>query len=165
MLLFSSQECQTKHWQDDHKSKCKPMNADKLSFGLEANSKKSSGFGRISLVPTRKKLKKVIGYTLWPRNMYASATFSCVAHLQGQVLFSYDEFLNLYDRKDFDFIPCGLMNCGNRYGGVTFFSAPICLLHTCFLSAPHLSSFMCAVALLTWFYNVSHARDHLWPIF
>ena len=78
MLLFSSQECQTKHWQDDHKSKCKPMNADKLSFGFEANSKKSSGFGRISLVPTRKKLKKVIGYTLWPRNMYASAKiFMC----------------------------------------------------------------------------------------
>lgn len=39
------------------------MNADKLSSGIEANSKKSSGFGRISLVPTTKKLKKVIGYT------------------------------------------------------------------------------------------------------
>jgi len=63
-VRYCSQECQTKHWQDDHKSKCKPMNADKLSFGFEANSKKSSGFGRISLVPTRKKLKKVIGYTL-----------------------------------------------------------------------------------------------------
>jgi ubiquitin carboxyl-terminal hydrolase 36/42 len=88
-VRYCSQECQTKHWQDDHKSKCKPMNADKLSFGFEANSKKSSGFGRISLVPTRKKIKK------------------------GQVLFSYDEFLNLYNRKDFDFIPCGLMNCGN----------------------------------------------------
>ncbi|KAG2613399.1 hypothetical protein PVAP13_4KG352400 [Panicum virgatum] len=71
-VRYCSQECQTKHWQDDHKSKCKPMNADKLSFGFEANSKKSSGFGRISLVPTRKKLK-----------------------------------------KDFDFIPCGLLNCGN----------------------------------------------------
>ncbi|RCV22095.1 hypothetical protein SETIT_4G192800v2 [Setaria italica] len=88
-VRYCSQECQTKHWEAGHKSKCKPMNADKLSRGVEANSKKSSGFGRISLVPTSKKIKK------------------------GQLLFSYDEFLKLYNWKDFDYIPCGLMNCGN----------------------------------------------------
>ncbi|KAG0517802.1 hypothetical protein BDA96_09G120600 [Sorghum bicolor] len=33
----------------------------------------------------------------------------------GHVLFPYDEFLKLYNWKDFDFVPCGLiMNCGNR---------------------------------------------------
>ncbi|KAF8658594.1 hypothetical protein HU200_059055 [Digitaria exilis] len=88
-VRYCSQECQTKHWQAGHKFKCKPMNADKLSSGIEANSKKSSGFGRISLVPTTKKLKK------------------------GQLLFPYDEFLKLYNWKEFDFLPCGLMNCGN----------------------------------------------------
>ncbi|CAN6163242.1 unnamed protein product [Urochloa humidicola] len=88
-VRYCSQKCQTKHWEDDHKSKCKPMNADKLSHGVDANSKKSSGFGRISLVSTSKKIKK------------------------GQLLFPYDEFLKLYNWKEFDFKPCGLMNCGN----------------------------------------------------
>jgi hypothetical protein len=37
-----------------------------------------------------------------------------------QVLFPYDEFLKLYNWKDFDFVPCGLMNCGNRYDGIRY---------------------------------------------
>ncbi|TVU08388.1 hypothetical protein EJB05_41792 [Eragrostis curvula] len=90
-VRYCSSECQSKHWQSDHKFKCKQMKlldpADKLSRGGEVNSKKSSGFGRISLVSARKKFNKV--------------------------LFPYDEFLKLYNWKDFDFIPCGLMNCGN----------------------------------------------------
>lgn len=92
-VRYCSQECQTKHWQIDHKFKCKQMKsldlADKLSCGGEANSKKTSGFGRISLVPACKKISK------------------------GQVLFPYDEFLKLYNWKDLDVVPCGLMNCGN----------------------------------------------------
>lgn len=91
-VRYCSQECQTKHWQSDHKFKCKQMKlldpADKLSCGGEANSKKSSGFGHISLV-ARKKIGK------------------------GHVLFPYDEFLKLYNWKDLEFLPCGLMNCGN----------------------------------------------------
>ncbi|XP_066376358.1 LOW QUALITY PROTEIN: ubiquitin carboxyl-terminal hydrolase 19-like [Miscanthus floridulus] len=92
-VRYCSQDCQTKHWQMEHKFKCKQMKsldpADKLSCGVEANSKKSSGFGRISLVPACKKISK------------------------GQVLFPYDEFLKLYNWKDLDVVPCGLMNCGN----------------------------------------------------
>ncbi|KAL6603727.1 hypothetical protein ACP70R_044088 [Stipagrostis hirtigluma subsp. patula] len=91
-VRYCSQECQKKHWQTDHKFKCKQIKlldpADKLSCGGEANNKRSSGFGRISLVPARKKII-------------------------NKVLFPYDEFLELYNWKDFDFLPCGLMNCGN----------------------------------------------------
>ncbi|XP_062229439.1 ubiquitin carboxyl-terminal hydrolase 19-like [Phragmites australis] len=90
-VRYCSQECQTKHWQTDHKFKCKQMKlldpGDKLSSEGDANSKKSTGFGRISLVPARKKLNKVI--------------------------FPYDGFLKLYNWRDLDFLPCGLMNCGN----------------------------------------------------
>jgi ubiquitin carboxyl-terminal hydrolase 36/42 len=116
MLLFSSQECQTKLWEAGHKSKCKPMNADKVSRGVEANSKKSS---RISLVPTCKKIKRVcvilINLEICMHHVSATIIMS-MHHSQGQLLFSYDEFLKLYNWKDFDYIPCGLMNCGNRYG-------------------------------------------------
>lgn len=62
-LFFSSPECQKRHWQINHKFECKQMKsldpADKLSCGGEANNKKSSGFGRISLVPACKKISKV----------------------------------------------------------------------------------------------------------
>lgn len=136
-LFFSSQDCQTKHWQIEHKFKCKQMKsldpADKLSCGGEANSKKSSGFGRISLVPACKKISKV-----YPFNPYksvcvltfqVSATiFVCVPHTQGQVLFPYDEFLKLYNWKDLDVVPCGLMNCGNRYSIIILYII-ICLLY------------------------------------
>lgn len=63
---------------------------DKSPCGVEANSKKSSVFGRISLVPGPRKLNKVI--------------------------FPYDEFLKLYDWSDRNYdasSPCGLVNCGN----------------------------------------------------
>ncbi|KAJ1260174.1 hypothetical protein BS78_10G212400 [Paspalum vaginatum] len=91
-VRYCSEGCQTKHWQSDHKFKCKQMKllfpADKLSCGGEASCKKSSGFGHISLV-ARKKINK------------------------GQVLFPYDEFLKLYNWKDLDVSPRGLVNCGN----------------------------------------------------
>ncbi|KQK16875.1 hypothetical protein BRADI_1g31187v3 [Brachypodium distachyon] len=89
-MRYCSGECQSKHWQSDHKFKCKQMkldSVDKLPCGGEASSKKSSVFGRISLVPGHRKLNKVI--------------------------FPYDEFLKLYNWRDHDFLPCGLVNCGN----------------------------------------------------
>ncbi|KAE8786849.1 Ubiquitin carboxyl-terminal hydrolase 19 [Hordeum vulgare] len=95
-MRYCSGECQSKHWQSDHKFKCKQMklldSADKLPCGVEANSKKSSVYGRISLVPGHRKLNKVI--------------------------YPYDDFLKLYnwkynDWKYGEFLPCGLVNCGN----------------------------------------------------
>jgi len=136
-LFFSSQDCQTKHWQMEHKFKCKQMKsldpADKLSCGVEANSKKSSGFGRISLVPACKKISKVYSFNLYKSvcvlTFQVSATiFVCVPHTQGQVLFPYDEFLKLYNWKDLDVVPCGLMNCGNRYSIIILYII-ICLLY------------------------------------
>ncbi|KAG8075095.1 hypothetical protein GUJ93_ZPchr0006g41480 [Zizania palustris] len=90
-VRYCSQGCQSKHWQSDHKFKCKQMKkmvpADKLSCGSEGNSNKSTGFGPISLLPARRKLTKVI--------------------------FPYDEFLKLCNWRDLDYLPCGLLNCGN----------------------------------------------------
>ncbi|KAL5225059.1 hypothetical protein ABZP36_011698 [Zizania latifolia] len=90
-VRYCSQGCQSKHWQSGHKFKCKQMKkmvpADKLPCGAESNSNKSAGFGPISLVPARRKLNKVI--------------------------FPYDDFLNLCNWRDLDYLPCGLFNCGN----------------------------------------------------
>uniref|UniRef100_A0ACD5ZF94 Uncharacterized protein n=1 Tax=Avena sativa TaxID=4498 RepID=A0ACD5ZF94_AVESA len=93
-MRYCSGECQSKHWQSDHRFKCKQMKlldtVDKSPCGVEANSKKSSVFGRISLVPGHRKLNKVI--------------------------FPYDEFLELYDWNDRNYdssLPRGLVNCGN----------------------------------------------------
>uniref|UniRef100_J3MGF1 USP domain-containing protein n=3 Tax=Oryza brachyantha TaxID=4533 RepID=J3MGF1_ORYBR len=90
-VRYCSQGCQSKHWQSGHKFKCKQMKksspADKLSSGDEEDRNKSSVFGPISLVPIRRKLNKVI--------------------------FPYDEFLKLCNWRDLDYLPCGLLNCGN----------------------------------------------------
>ncbi|KAG8095071.1 hypothetical protein GUJ93_ZPchr0012g21088 [Zizania palustris] len=90
-VRYCSQGCQSKHWQSGHKFKCKQMKnmvpADRLSSGAESNRNKSAGFGPISLVPARRKLNKVI--------------------------FPYDDFLNLCNWMDLDYLPCGLFNCGN----------------------------------------------------
>lgn len=90
-VRYCSQGCQSKHWQSGHKFKCKQMKksspADKLSGGGEEDRNKLSGFGPISLVPARRKLNKVI--------------------------FPYDEFLKLCNWRDLDYLPCGLLNCGN----------------------------------------------------
>uniref|UniRef100_A0A453T3K4 Uncharacterized protein n=1 Tax=Aegilops tauschii subsp. strangulata TaxID=200361 RepID=A0A453T3K4_AEGTS len=66
---FSSGECQSKHWQSDHKFKCKQMKLldpiDKLPCGVEASKKSPvSGHRGISLVPGHRKLNKVCNYTL-----------------------------------------------------------------------------------------------------
>uniref|UniRef100_A0ACD5UIM0 Uncharacterized protein n=1 Tax=Avena sativa TaxID=4498 RepID=A0ACD5UIM0_AVESA len=93
-MRYCSGECQSKHWQSDHRFKCKQMKlldtVDKSPCGVEASNKKSSAFGRISLVPGHRKLNKVI--------------------------FPYDEFLELYNWNDRNYdssLPRGLVNCGN----------------------------------------------------
>jgi len=35
--------------------------------------------------------------------------------LSAQVLFPYDEFMDLFDWDTLKDPPCGLINCGNRY--------------------------------------------------
>jgi ubiquitin carboxyl-terminal hydrolase 36/42 len=105
--------------------------ANKLSCGGETNSKKSSSSGWISLVPARKKCVKVSGYE--PTNVYPSSIcklfYSCVSSPK-QVPFPYDEFLKLYNWKDFDSVPCGLINCGNRYDGIILATVTTCSVYT-----------------------------------
>jgi ubiquitin carboxyl-terminal hydrolase 36/42 len=47
-----------------------------------------------------------------------------------QVPFPYDEFLKLYNWKDFDSVPCGLINCGNRYDGIILATVTTCSVYT-----------------------------------
>lgn len=54
-LVFSSQECQSKHWKTDHQFKCKQVrlsdSTDVVLSGDGGNRRKSSEFRQISLVP------------------------------------------------------------------------------------------------------------------
>lgn len=91
-VWYCSKECQAKHWEAEHKLKCRvaERTPDKFDIlGTGARRKSAS----ISLVPdhgTRKVLKE-------PK----------------KILFPYDEFFKLFDWDKPDFPPCGLLNCGN----------------------------------------------------
>ncbi|XP_073002168.1 ubiquitin carboxyl-terminal hydrolase 18-like [Typha latifolia] len=90
-VRYCSRACQSKHWEADHRLKCKQMRlsekAEFISLGNSTHNEKPSGFGPISLVPANKRGNKV--------------------------LFSYDEFLKLFNWDNPGFPPCGLLNCGN----------------------------------------------------
>lgn len=45
-----------------------------------------------------------------------------------QVIFPYDEFLKLCNWRDLDYLPCGLLNCGNRYNRIVLYCTYVCLL-------------------------------------
>jgi hypothetical protein len=63
-----------------------------------------------------------------------------------QVLFPYNEFLKLYNWNDFDFVPCGLMNCGNRYDGIRYPLLPsVLFIHD---SQIHVVAFLSSMQLL-----------------
>ncbi|VVA11679.1 PREDICTED: ubiquitin [Prunus dulcis] len=89
-VRYCSQKCQEKHWKSGHKTECK----NTLS---NSRFKTSSGGGKtfsgLALVPIRgisKHIKK-------PK----------------EILFPYDEFVQLFNWDKLGFPPCGLLNCGN----------------------------------------------------
>lgn len=96
--FYSSHECQTKHWGDGHKFKCKRVaSSNVVDTGSSENAasrrRKSSGFGPICLVPTRGKFN--------------------VLQEPKRILFPYDEFVKLFNWDYQGLTPCGLLNCGN----------------------------------------------------
>lgn len=90
-VRYCSEACQSKHWNAGHKSKCKPANSSNKTNSDAVQRKKT--FGSISLVPSRGSYKRL--------------------QEPKKILFSYDEFLKLFDWKHPGFPPCGLLNCGN----------------------------------------------------
>ncbi|XP_008789702.2 ubiquitin carboxyl-terminal hydrolase 18-like isoform X2 [Phoenix dactylifera] len=97
-VRYCSQACQSKHWEAEHKHKCKQIKlldkAEVVSSGNGAcRRRKSSGFSSISLVPAQGTCK--------------------VLHEPKKILFPYDEFVELFNWAMPGFPPCGLVNCGN----------------------------------------------------
>ncbi|KAG8487800.1 hypothetical protein CXB51_018629 [Gossypium anomalum] len=76
--------CQKVHWKDGHKTKCKVNSAQ------TANTKSFSG---VALVPAR--------------------GTSTISKKPTEVLFPYNEFVELFNWEKPGFRPCGLLNCGN----------------------------------------------------
>jgi ubiquitin carboxyl-terminal hydrolase 36/42 len=88
MVRYCSAACQRKDWNTGHKAKCKDL---KLSGTV--NSVQSIPRDRRALLPD------------------SNGGISKV--LIKQVLFPYEEFVELFDWGNQDSPPCGLLNCGN----------------------------------------------------
>ncbi|XP_012455330.1 ubiquitin carboxyl-terminal hydrolase 19 [Gossypium raimondii] len=83
-VRYCSLTCQKVHWKDGHKTKCKVNSAQ------TANTKSFSG---VALVPAR--------------------GTSTISKKPTEVLFPYNEFVELFNWEKPGFPPRGLLNCGN----------------------------------------------------
>ncbi|KAE8701580.1 Ubiquitin carboxyl-terminal hydrolase 19 [Hibiscus syriacus] len=83
-VRYCSLTCQQVHWKDGHKTKCK------VNSTQTARSKPFSG---VALVP--------------------SCGTSKISKKPREVLFPYNEFVELFNWEKLGFPPCGLLNCGN----------------------------------------------------
>ncbi|CAI9784762.1 unnamed protein product [Fraxinus pennsylvanica] len=90
MVKYCSEACQKSHW-SEHKKKC-----NDLQLSRKANSMQSTSILRgrnASLVPT-------------------SGSSKIFKHSK-EILFPYEEFVELFNWEKPGFPPCGLINCGN----------------------------------------------------
>ncbi|XP_022138788.1 ubiquitin carboxyl-terminal hydrolase 18-like [Momordica charantia] len=101
-VRYCSPTCQEIHWKAGHKTKCKDFQACRNINDFEtANNHRDSKasttgskiFSAIALVPSHRTSKHI----KQPKD----------------ILFPYDEFLNLFYWDKHQFRPCGLLNCGN----------------------------------------------------
>lgn len=124
-IVFSSTQCQSRHWEADHKSKCKQLRSsnkvDSFPSGGDGYQRRKSS---ISLVPARgsckvlQEPKKVKDHFLaFFSNMFSLHKLIYLSMLPSimQILFPYDEFVKLFNWDKPGFPPCGLLNCRNRY--------------------------------------------------
>lgn len=101
-VRYCSPTCQQIHWKAGHKTKCKDFqarrNTDDCETAITHRDSKTStigskNFSAISLVPSHRTSKPI----KQPKD----------------ILFPYDEFLDLFYWDKRQFHPCGLLNCGN----------------------------------------------------
>ncbi|KAM6541955.1 hypothetical protein CsatB_006402 [Cannabis sativa] len=103
-VRYCSQKCQEVHWKNGHKNHCKiahsSSNVNSTQIGLRDSQSKTYGvggkaFSGIALVPTSGSGK--------PKPIKQPK----------EILFPYDEFVELFNWDSRGFLPCGLLNCGN----------------------------------------------------
>ncbi|XP_008452810.2 ubiquitin carboxyl-terminal hydrolase 18-like [Cucumis melo] len=101
-VRYCSPTCQEIHWKAGHKTKCKDFQARRNTDDCEtpnthrdskASTIGSKNFSAISLVPSCRASKPI----KQPKD----------------ILFPYDEFVDLFYWDKQYFHPCGLLNCGN----------------------------------------------------
>lgn len=95
LVKYCSADCQSSHWNSGHKRECK-------GFQLlgKSNSKQSA------FVQNGRKGSKALA--LVPDSILSNSI-----KVPKEVLFSYEDFLELYNWDKAGFPPCGLLNCGN----------------------------------------------------
>ncbi|CAH9120126.1 unnamed protein product [Cuscuta epithymum] len=91
-VKYCSETCQSSHW-NSHKSECRDSRTSGINKSPVGTFTPRRRTSEVSLVP-------------------ASGT-SNVLNLSGQILFPYEEFIDLFNWDKPGFPPCGLLNCGN----------------------------------------------------
>ncbi|PON73149.1 Ubiquitinyl hydrolase [Parasponia andersonii] len=103
-VRYCSQKCQEVHWKSGHKKDCKTVQSSASSISTQnalSNSQfKASGVGG----------KTFHGIALIPA--HGSQTHRPIKQSR-EILFPYDEFVELFNWEKPGFPPCGLLNCGN----------------------------------------------------
>ncbi|XP_057539202.1 ubiquitin carboxyl-terminal hydrolase 19-like [Amaranthus tricolor] len=101
-VKYCSTKCQSEHWRSEHKMKCSSSN--RLKAMQHVGGKRNTA---VALIP--------------------SSGHEKTQNIVNKVLFSYDEFVKLYNWDKSIFPPCGLLNCGNScFANVVL----QCLVHT-----------------------------------
>ncbi|XP_058067870.1 ubiquitin carboxyl-terminal hydrolase 18-like isoform X4 [Magnolia sinica] len=104
-VRYCSTTCQSKHWKEDHKLKCKDL---KFSNSIDSKSSLNGAYVR------RRALGQVDDFNAAFPLIPARGTCK-VLQQSKKVLFPYDEFVKLFNGENQGFPPCGLLNCGNRF--------------------------------------------------
>ncbi|KAK7352614.1 hypothetical protein VNO80_18038 [Phaseolus coccineus] len=100
-VRYCSQACQEAHWKSEHKMRCKEFQMQGVSQtgltnrGFKASAAVNRSTTSIALIPE------------------CGRGISRPIKQPKDVLFPYDDFVNLFNWDKPGFPPCGLLNCGN----------------------------------------------------
>lgn len=132
ILSFSSESCQKSHWKSGHKEKCE-------EFRLSGKSSLQGRRNSTAVVPgigNSTQIKKVQVYfcIFWSKliSIYGVLIFIWIYIFLFQILFPYDQFVELFNWDSQGFPPCGLLNCGNRFMFMTTIFSTFIYFCSCF---------------------------------
>ncbi|KAL6985113.1 ubiquitinyl hydrolase 1 [Sarracenia purpurea var. burkii] len=95
LVRYCSEQCQKSHWKSGHKTKCKDFQlSGKVNTSQPASMQRGRiGSSSVALVPD-------------------SGTTNIIKQSK-EILFPYEDFVELFNWDKPGFPPCGLLNCGN----------------------------------------------------